>query len=74
VVGAAKEVIDGHGGIWQTPFLQFVASLVFQHVRDTKKGPGGATSPVAPSAGGGGPSGDLASFAKSLGPMSVPQS
>ena len=26
VVGAVKEVIDGHGGIWQTPFLQFIAS------------------------------------------------
>ena len=26
VVGAAKEVIDGHGGIWQTPFLMFIAS------------------------------------------------
>ena len=38
VVGAAKEVIDGHGGIWQTPFLQFIASLVFQHVQASKKG------------------------------------
>jgi hypothetical protein len=33
VVGAAKEVIDGHGGIFQTPFLLFIASLVFQHVQ-----------------------------------------
>ena len=41
VVGAAKEVIDGHGGIWQTPFLQFIASLVFQHVQASKKGPAG---------------------------------
>jgi pimeloyl-ACP methyl ester carboxylesterase len=73
MVGAAKEVIDGHGGIWQTPFLQFVASLVFQHVQDTKKGPGGVTPPVPPSPGGG-PSGDLASFAKSLGPIGVPKS
>ena len=39
VVGAAKEVIDGHGGIWQTPFLQFIASLVFQHVQASKQGP-----------------------------------
>ena len=41
VVGAAKEVIDGHGGIWQTPFLQFIASLVFQHVQASKQGPSG---------------------------------
>ena len=39
VVGAAKEVIDGHGGIWQTPFLLFIASLVFQHVQASKKEP-----------------------------------
>ena len=38
VAGAAKEVIDGHGGIWQTPFLQFIASLVFQHVQASKQG------------------------------------
>jgi hypothetical protein len=73
VVGAAKEVIDGHGGIWQTPFLQFVASLVFQHVRVSKKGSGDVAASIAPSSGAQ-PSGDLASFAKSLGPMSVPQS
>jgi pimeloyl-ACP methyl ester carboxylesterase len=70
VVGAAKEVIDGHGGIWQTPFLQFIASLVFQHVRASKGGPGGTVA--APSAAGG-PSGDLASFAKSIGPIKVPK-
>jgi hypothetical protein len=71
VVGAAKEVIDGHGGIWQTPFLQFIASLVFQHVQASKKGRGvaadGATSA------GGQPSGDLASFAKSIGPVGLPK-
>ncbi len=38
VVGAAKEVIDGHGGIWQTPLLQFIPSLVFQHVQASKQG------------------------------------
>jgi hypothetical protein len=37
VVGATKEVIDGHGGIWQTPFLLFIASLVFQHVQVSRK-------------------------------------
>ena len=72
VAGAAKEVIDGHGGIWQAPFLQFVASIVFKHVQASKAGPaGGAAASVAPSAGGES-SGDLASFAKSIGPIKVP--
>jgi hypothetical protein len=39
VVGAAKDVIDGHGGIWQTPFLLFIATLLFQHVQASQKGP-----------------------------------
>jgi hypothetical protein len=72
VVGAAKEVIDGHGGIWQTPFLQFIASVVFQHVRASKEGPSGAATTEAPSAAAE-PSGDLASFAKSIGPIRVPK-
>ncbi len=73
VVGATKEVIDGHGGIWQTAFLLFIASLLFQHVQASKQGPdGGADAPTAP-AEGGGPSGDLASFAKSIGPMRLHQ-
>jgi hypothetical protein len=49
VIGAAKEVIDGHGGIWQTPFLQFIASLLFQHVEASRKAPEGETS-VTPKA------------------------
>jgi hypothetical protein len=72
VVGAAKEVIDGHGGIWQTPFLQFIASLVFQHVQASKQGPSGAATTEAPSAAAE-PSGDLAEFAKSIGPIKMPQ-
>jgi hypothetical protein len=64
VVGAAQEVIDGHGGIWQTPFLQFIASLVFQHVQASK---GGAPRGAAVSA-----ADDLASFAKSIGPIKMP--
>ena len=72
VVGAAKEVIDGHGGIWQTPFLQFIASLVFQHVQASKRGPSGAATTEAPSAAAQ-PSGDLAEFAKSIGPIKMPQ-
>jgi hypothetical protein len=73
VVGAAKEVIDGHGGIWQPPFLLFIASIVFQHVQASKKGPTGAEERAAPSMVGG-PAGDLASFAKSIGPIKLPKS
>jgi hypothetical protein len=76
VVGAAKEVIDGHGGIWQTPFLLFVASLLFQHVQASKQGPGGgAAAPIAPATPGGGGafSGHLAAFAKSIRPTKLPQ-
>jgi pimeloyl-ACP methyl ester carboxylesterase len=72
VVGAAKEVIDGHGGIWQTPFLQFIASLVFQHVQASKKGPAGDLESAAPT-GPRGPGGDLAEFAKSIGPIKMPK-
>ncbi|MGI4880850.1 MAG: hypothetical protein ACRYG4_25575 [Janthinobacterium lividum] len=32
VIHASKEVIDGHGGIWQDPFLSFLAAVLFQHV------------------------------------------
>lgn len=73
VVGAAKEVIDGHGGTWQAPFLLFIASLLFQHVQASTRGPIGGVAPsVAPKAEGG-PSGDLAEFAKSIRPMKAPQ-
>jgi pimeloyl-ACP methyl ester carboxylesterase len=68
VVRATKEVINGHGGIWQTPFLQFIASLVFQHVHESKKGPEGGLESVAPK-----PAGDLAEFAKTIGPIEVPK-
>jgi hypothetical protein len=72
VVGAAKEVIDGHGGIWQTPFLEFIASLVFKHVQASKEGPGGGATTQAPTTAAE-PSGDLASFAKSIRPIRVPK-
>jgi hypothetical protein len=68
VVGAAKAVIDGHGGIWQTPFLLFIASLVFQHVQSSRKAPEDATS-VTPKV----PAGDLGAFAESIGPIKLPQ-
>jgi pimeloyl-ACP methyl ester carboxylesterase len=71
VVGATKEVINGHGGIWQAPFLQFIASLVFQHVQASKRGPEGAAGSAAP--GEPRPAGDLASFAKSIGPIELPK-
>ena len=69
MVGAAQEVIDGHGGIWQAPFLQFIASLVFQHVKASKKAPAGAVAEARRAE----PSGDLAEFAKTLGPIEVPK-
>jgi hypothetical protein len=81
MVGAAKEVIDGHGGIWQAPFLLFIASLVFQHVQASKSGPSGAEKRAAPSPGmestarreAAKPADDLAEFAKSLPPIKMPQ-
>ena len=72
MVGAAKEVIDGHGGIWQTPFLQFIASVVFQHVQASKRGPGGGRDYAARHTAQA-PADDLASFAKSIGPIKLPQ-
>ena len=71
MVGAAKEVIDGHGGIWQTPFLQFIASVVFQHVQASKKAPAGAVAEARRA--GAEPSGDLAEFAKTIGPIELPK-
>jgi hypothetical protein len=68
MVGAAKEVIDGHGGIWQTPFLLFIASIVFQHVQASKQAPSDAAATAAPRERVE-PSGDLADFAKSIGPI-----
>jgi hypothetical protein len=67
VVGATKEVIDGHGGIWQPPFLHFIASLLFQHVQSSQKGP--AKAAAAPKAV---PAGDLAAFARSIAPIKLP--
>ena len=32
VVSAAPTVINGHNGIFQEPFLKFVAEIVFTHV------------------------------------------
>ena len=71
MVGAAKEVIDNHGGIWQTPFLLFIASVVFQHVQASKKAPVGAVAEARRTEAE--PSGDLAEFAKSIGPIELPK-
>ena len=73
MVGATKEVINGHGGIWQAPFLLFIASIVFQHVQVSKQAPSAAATTEAARAAGG-PWGDLAEFAKSLSPIRLPQS
>ena len=67
VVGATKEVIDGYGGIWQAPFLLFIATLLFQHVQASRKEPaeaGAATNE---------PPGDLATFARSIAPIKLPR-
>jgi hypothetical protein len=72
MVGAAQEVIDGHGGIWQAPFLQFIASVVFQHVQASKKGAEGALESITPTTAPA-TAGDLASFAKSIGPIKMPR-
>jgi hypothetical protein len=37
VVGAAPAVINGHNGIFQLPFLKFIAGLVFAHVTNSIK-------------------------------------
>jgi len=34
VVGATPDVVNGHNGIWQQPFVDFVQSVVMSHVRD----------------------------------------
>ncbi|WP_158810637.1 hypothetical protein [Beijerinckia sp. L45] len=36
VVGASKEVIDGHGGIWLDPFAAFLSEILFQHVSNSR--------------------------------------
>ncbi len=73
VVGAAKEVIDGDGGIWQAAFLIFIASLLFQHVQASRRRSIGGVAPsVAPRAQGE-PSGDLAEFAKSIRRVKAPE-
>jgi hypothetical protein len=71
VVGATKEVIDGHGGIWKTPFLLFLASLLFSHVRASRKEP--AEAAAAPKAAAGEAPADLAAFARSIGPIELPE-
>ena len=72
VVGVASEVIDGHGGIWRQPFLQFLASVVVQHVAASQASTGQPTA--APRAvghsAGGGPV-DLAEVARRIGPLDM---
>lgn len=49
VVDAAAEVVDGHGGIWGLTFLQFLVSIVFARVAESKRaeGPKGPPSAAA---------------------------
>ena len=55
VVSAEKEVIDGHGGIWQQPFIDFLGAVLFQHVQVSKAAlppPAGADVVAAEARGG----------------------
>lgn len=60
VVHATKEVIDGHGGIWQEPFQDFLASIVFQHIQITAP----PDARIAHAA-----TGSLAAYARTIGPI-----
>lgn len=43
VVSAKPAVTDGHNGIFQAPFLKFLAALVFEHVAESLVAAGGAS-------------------------------
>ena len=58
VVKAKKEVIDGHNGIWQPPFLRFLKSLLWAKAETTRAG---TTGPQRASAGYRGKLSDLGS-------------
>jgi hypothetical protein len=45
VMSADKIIIDGHSGIWQEPFLNFLAAILFQHVNVSKVDHGISGSP-----------------------------
>ncbi len=57
VVAADKAVINNHSGIWQPPFLLFLASLVFQQVH-------GAAAAAPPPAGPAAPGGTAPALAR----------
>ena len=71
VVAATKQIIDGHGGIWQAPFLSFLKSLVFLHAIQSKASaapaPSVADAMVARSAASPHSTGNLADFAREIG-------
>lgn len=54
VVGADKSVVNGHNGIWQPPFMRFLADQIFEHVdkqarsRQLASASPARTSPPAP--------------------------
>ncbi len=70
VVGATPEVIDGHGGIWQKPFLLFLASIVFRHVQASKRP--AARVRALQGAPGQHETETLAAYARTIGPIAVP--
>jgi pimeloyl-ACP methyl ester carboxylesterase len=75
VVRAAKAVIDGHGGIWQAPFLSFLAGVIFLHVAASKSaGAAGEGAPMAMDVTAGvasQASGDLADYAATIPPIAI---
>lgn len=58
VVRAQKEIIDGHNGIWQRPFLTFLKSLLWAKAETTRAG---STGPQRATAGYRGRLSDLSS-------------
>jgi hypothetical protein len=70
VVGATKEVIDGHGGILQQPFLAFLASIIFRHVHESKRRE--ATAFIAEAAPNRDVPEELATLARNIGPIPIP--
>ena len=64
VVTATKEVVDGHGGIWQPPFLSFIAALIFQHVNRSRATPADDGGPEPEE--GGGPDGGTVPLARTI--------
>ena len=48
IVSASKDVVNKHGGIWLEPFMRFVLSMLFQHVRQSMAEPAAVPPAAAP--------------------------